>query len=148
MFGILDVNGNVDVQRTRQLVEAVRPLGVTFHRAFDMTADRVCAREDLCGMGGDQLLTSGGEQTALGGGKAIAQLVRKAVGRIAVMAGSGIRPENAQQLVEQSGVREIHVGLRTELPSPMQHRNAESRWVLPRAGSISATSLWKKTFAG
>jgi copper homeostasis protein len=39
------------------------------------------------------------------------------------MPGSGIKPENARALVEQTGVRELHAGLRTSLPSPMLHRN-------------------------
>jgi copper homeostasis protein len=123
VFGLLDVNGNIDIVRTRELVELARPLGVTFHRAFDMTPDLFRALEDICGAGVDRLLTSGGEQTAPQGSVTIAKLVEKAQGRIAIMPGSGIKPENARALVEQTGVRELHAGLRTSLPSPMLHRN-------------------------
>jgi copper homeostasis protein len=123
VFGILDVNANVDVARTQQLVELARPLEVTFHRAFDMTADLFQALEDVCAAGVHRLLTSGGEQTSLQGQATIAQLVRRARGRVIVMPGSGIKPENARSLVEQTGAREIHVGLRSSLPSPMVHRN-------------------------
>jgi copper homeostasis protein len=123
VFGLLDVNGNIDIVRTRELVELARPLGVTFHRAFDMTPDLFRALEDICGAGVDRLLTSGGEQTAPQGSVIIAKLVEKAHGRIAIMPGSGIKPENARALVEQTGVRELHAGLRTSLPSPMLHRN-------------------------
>ena len=123
VFGLLDVNGNIDIVRTRELVELARPLGVTFHRAFDMTPDLFRALEGVCGAGVDRLLTSGGEQTAPQGSVTIAKLVEKAHGRIAIMPGSGIKPENARALVEQTGVRELHAGLRTSLPSPMLHRN-------------------------
>ena len=123
VFGILDANGNVDVARTRQLADLARPLTVTFHRAFDMTADLFRALEDVCTAGIDRVLTSGGAPTSLLGQDTIAQLVRKAEHRIVVMPGSGIRPENARSLVERTGVKEVHVGLRSVLPSPMLHRN-------------------------
>ncbi len=123
VFGILDVNGHVDVTRTRQLLDLARPLSVTFHRAFDMTADLLRSLEDLCALGVDRVLTSGAEPTALEGGQTIARLVQQSRGRIAVMAGSGIKPENARRIVDETGVPEIHVGLRTSLPSPMRFHN-------------------------
>jgi copper homeostasis protein len=123
VFGILDANGNVDISRTRKLVEAARPLAVTFHRAFDMTADLFRALEDVCTAGAERVLTSGGEQTAAQGMATIAQLREQAAGRILVMPGSGIKPENARLLIEQTGAKEIHVGLRTSIASPMLHRN-------------------------
>jgi len=123
VFGILDVHGNVDVARTRQLVDAARPLRVTFHRAFDMTADLFRALDDVCAAGIDRVLTSGGEPTSLQVKETILQLVKKAEGRIVVMPGGGIKPENARSLVDYTGVTEVHVGLRSTIPSPMLHRN-------------------------
>ena len=123
VFGLLDVNGNVDTARTHQLVGLARPLGVTFHRAFDMTPDLSRALEDICEAGVDRILTSGGEQTAPQGCEAIAKIVQQARGRIAIMPGSGVKPQNARALVEQTGVKEIHAGLRSSFPSPMLYRN-------------------------
>jgi len=124
VFGILSAEGNVDAERTKQLTDLARPLPVTFHRAFDMTSDLFHALEDLCSIGMDRVLTSGGEKTSLLGRERIAQLVQKAQGRIGIMPGSGIKPENARQLVADTGVGEIHVGLRTPRPSPMQYQNS------------------------
>jgi copper homeostasis protein len=123
VFGILDTHGAVDVDRTRRLVELARPLAVTFHRAFDMTADLFRALEDMCAAGVDRVLTSGGEPTSLQGCAVIAQLVKKAQRRIVIMPGSGIKPENAAALVRETGAEEIHVGLRSSAPSPMLYRN-------------------------
>jgi copper homeostasis protein len=124
VLGILDVNGNVDVSRTRQLADLASPLDVTFHRAFDMTVDLFRALEDVSAARVGRVLTSGGERTSEQGQKTIGQLVDRAQDRIVIMAGSGIKPENARSLVDQTGVREIHVGLRSSLPSPMLHRNS------------------------
>src|SRR5580700_7291326 len=125
VFGILDVNGKVDVARTRELVDAARPLAVTFHRAFDMSADLFRALEDVCAAGADRILTSGGEQTSVVGREMITRLVGLANGRITIMPGSGINERNAAGLIQETGVREIHVGLRSAVPSPMRHQNRQ-----------------------
>jgi copper homeostasis protein len=123
VLGVLDADGRVDVDCTRQLVELARPLNVTFHRAFDMSADLFQSLEDVCSTGADRLLTSGGEQKCLQGAETIARLAKSARGRIAIMAGGGIGRHDAAAIIERTGVREIHVGLGTPLPSPIRHHN-------------------------
>ena len=122
VLGIIDPDANVDTVRTRQLVELARPLSVTFHRAFDMTCDLMRALNDVCSTGADRLLSSGGEQNCLCGAPTIASLVQAAGDRIAIMAGGGIRPENAVDVVRQTRASEIHVGLSTQIDSPMRYR--------------------------
>jgi len=124
VLGILDAHGNVDTERTRELIDYARPLSVTFHRAFDMTADLFRALENICSTGADRILTSGGEQTSLEGCDTIAQLVQRSAERIVIMPGSGIKPENARVLVSLTGAKEIHVGLRTAISSPMLYCNS------------------------
>jgi copper homeostasis protein len=138
VFGILNIDGAVDLARTRQLVNEARPLAVTFHRAFDMTANLFRALEDLCSVGVDRVLTSGGESNCLQGQETIAQLVQKAQGRIIILPGSGITPENARDFVDRAGVTEIHVGLRSAFPSPMLHRNPRVSMGSVSLGSIEA----------
>ncbi len=123
VLGILKLDGTVDVERTRQLIELARPLSVTFHRAFDMSADLLEALEDVCATGADRLLTSGGEQECLQGVDTVARLVRAASRRITIMAGGRIGINNAARIIERTGVNEIHVGLATAVKSPMLHRN-------------------------
>jgi copper homeostasis protein len=117
VLGVLDAAGNVDVHRTRELVELARPLSVTFHRAFDMSEDLFRALEDVCTTGADRILTSGGEPTCMEGVDTI--------GRISIMAGGGILPNNAASIVERTGVREIHAGLSSSVASPMQYRKPD-----------------------
>lgn len=125
VFGILDVNGAVDRARTRELIDLARPMSGTFHRAFDMTADLPRSLEDLGAIGVDRVLTSGGKVTALAGRTMIAELVKKAQDEIVVMAGGGIKPENAHRFIEDTAAKEIHVGLRSAYASPMLSRNPD-----------------------
>jgi copper homeostasis protein len=123
VIGILKEDGHVDTRRTRLLVEIARPLKVTFHRAFDMSVDLNQALEDIIETGADRLLTSGGQQTVEDGMTTVARLVDAARDRIVSMAGGGISKRNVLRIITQTGVREIHAGLRTTVPSKMQHRN-------------------------
>ncbi|HUK48573.1 MAG TPA: copper homeostasis protein CutC [Terriglobales bacterium] len=123
VFGILQENGDVDLERTRCLIQMVRPLKATFHRAFDMSRDLAQALEDVIKAGAHRILTSGGEQKGLQGIPIIAELTRAADTRLAIMAGGGINEANVHRVIEETGVREIHASVRAHLPSPMQHRN-------------------------
>jgi copper homeostasis protein len=126
VLGLLHPDGRVDIQRTRQLVELARPLNVTFHRGFDVSAGLFRALEDICTVGADRLLTSGAEPTALEGAAMIAKVAAAGHGRISIMAGGGIRPHNAARIIEQTGVREIHAGLKRRVASPMTYRNPKA----------------------
>lgn len=118
VLGILQTKGTVDIERTSQLVQLARPLTVTFHRAFDTSPDPFRAFEDLRAAGIDRLLTSGGEQTTALGIDKIAGLVQASRGRIAIMAGGGIREHNVASVIERTGVREIHSGLSSPVSVP------------------------------
>ncbi len=123
VFGILDAEANVDIQRTRALVDLARPLKVTYHRAFDMSADLFRSLEQVTETGADRILTSGGAKTALEGAATLRRLVEQAGERAVIMACGGINDQNVQAVVEKTAVREIHVGLRTAAASPMRYRN-------------------------
>jgi copper homeostasis protein len=125
VFGILNLDGQVDVERTRRLIELSRPLSVTFHRAFDMSEDLFRALEDVCSARADRILTSGGQPTSILGREMITRLVAAADDRVIIMPGSGINQHNAAGLILETGAREIHVGLRSSLPSPMRHQKPQ-----------------------
>ena len=110
VLGILREDGNVDVERTAELIEAAGGASITFHRAFDSTPDPLAALETLRELGVNRVLTTGGARRAEEGLAGLGKLVEAAAGRIGILPGGGINHENCLRIIEQTGAREIHVG--------------------------------------
>ncbi len=119
--GILTPSGDVDVERTKELVELSEPLSFTFHRAFDFTNDPFKTLEDVISTGADRILTSGQQPTAIQGVHLIWDLVKSAKGRIIIMPGSGINAENIEYLME-TGATEFHMSGTSAVESGMTFR--------------------------
>jgi copper homeostasis protein len=125
VIGILNPDGTVDMKRCRKLIQIARQyaMGVTFHRAFDRSNDLFKALEDVISLGCERILTSGGYDTAIEGAEVIRQLIEKADNRIVIMPGSGVTPENADELIRKTGLKELHGTFRSRFPSKMQYKN-------------------------
>jgi copper homeostasis protein len=123
VFGLLDLDGKVEVERTRDLVELARPLNVTYHRAFDMARDLEQSLEDVISTGADRILTSGAEVAAPNAVPTLQRLIAAAGERIIILVGGGMKPHNAPKVVTATGAKEIHAGLRTTMEGPMRYRN-------------------------
>jgi copper homeostasis protein len=112
--GALLEDGRVDVDTTREMVEAASGLPVTFHRAFDEAPDPIEALEHVVDAGAARVLTSGGAPTAREGADVLAQLVRRGGDRIAIVAAGGVRAENVAALLARTRVREVHARFEDE----------------------------------
>ena len=122
VFGILTADGKVDVERTRQLVEASKGMETTFHRAVDMTENYEAAVEAVIAAGCNRILTSGSYDKAIDGIANIRRAVEIAKGRIEIMAGSGVVAVNAKQLAEV-GVDALHFSAKCMVAGAMEYRN-------------------------
>lgn len=123
VIGCLTAAGDIDAARTASLMEAARPMSVTFHRAFDMCRDPRQGLEELVRLGVNRLLTSGQEASAFEGLELITELQRQAAGRIIIMPGGGISARNVQRIVSATGVAEVHLSARGSVESGMSYRN-------------------------
>lgn len=121
VIGTLTPEGCLDLDFLKQCIQAAGPLKTTLHRAFDLTRDPLKALEQAISLGMNTILTSGQKASAPEGAVLLGQLCQAAAGRISILAGSGVGPDNAP-LLAQRGVRQFHCsGKRTE-PGPMQYR--------------------------
>ena len=115
VLGILREDRTVDVERTRELVERALPMQVTFHRAFDATADQEQALADVISTGANRILSSGARANALLGAPAVARLRAAADGQVDLILCGSIGASTIRQAVTLSGVREIHAALRNSV---------------------------------
>jgi copper homeostasis protein len=118
VLGILTERGEIDVERTRALVQRAGSLPVTFHRAIDMTPDPLAALEDVIATGARRVLSSGGAQNVSKGYEVLEKMHEFAGDRITVMAGGGVTLRTVRQIQVSTGIREYHASLRKAEQSP------------------------------
>ena len=130
--GVLTPEGEVDERRMRRLADSAGGMDITLHRAFDMTRDPFAALEAAVRLGCRTILTSGQARNALEGAELLGELVRRAAGRIEIMAGCGVRKENIRAIHQRAGIRAFHTtGGGTPLDSGMLYRKPGVSMGLP-----------------
>lgn len=114
-FGCLDEKGGIREDQTARIVEIIdRYHGeAVFHRAFDCVQDPYKAMERLIGLGVCRVLTSGGRAKAADGEAQLAGLQKVYGEKIQILAGSGVNGDNAVELMEKTGIRQVHSSCRS-----------------------------------
>ena len=105
--GILTKDNNIDISRTRELIELSKPLEFTFHRAFDEVLNPIQALHQLIKLKADRILTSGQAETAVKGLDLLKELINIAENKIIIMPGSGVNINNILEF-KKIGSKEIH----------------------------------------
>lgn len=128
VFGILTPDREVDVPRTKILVDLAHSYGrqAVFHRAFDCVGNFSAGTEALIAAGADRVLTSGGAKTAQEGNAMLHLLQEKYGNRIEFLAGCGVRSDNVLKLIEQTGIRQVHSSCRGRREDRTAHGNQVS----------------------
>lgn len=124
VIGLLTAQGDVDIAHCQQLIAAASGMGVTFHRAIDQCRDHQQALQDIMTLKCERVLTSGLASNAYEGMHILTQMVQQAQGKIAIMAGAGVNINNVKEIVQITGVTEVHLSGKTTRPSLMSlHAN-------------------------
>lgn len=127
-FGCLREDASLDEDRNRELTDLIKGMGkeAVFHRAFDCSRDPFGTMEQLIAMGVDRVLTSGQKPKAVEGREMLRRLQEDYGQRIQILAGSGVNADNALELMEYTGIRQVHSSCKAWERDPTTVRNGIS----------------------
>ncbi|WP_210150629.1 copper homeostasis protein CutC [Chryseobacterium scophthalmum] len=98
VFGILDENQEIDVEKNKTLIDLANGKPCVFHRAIDRTKNIFESTEKLIELGFKEILTSGGENSAMEGKENLKKLVENYSDDIKILVGGGVRSNNISEL--------------------------------------------------
>lgn len=109
-FGFLKEDSSIDEERTKKMIDIIKSYHgeVVFHRAFDCVKDPYKSIETLISLGVDRILTSGLKAKAVDGKDLIKELQDQYGSQIQILAGSGMNASNAKEMMEYTGIYQVH----------------------------------------
>jgi len=151
VLGVLNMEGRVDVECMKILVDEILPLEVCFHRAFDTTRDAVEALHDIDDIGGiSRILTSGQANKVMDGLSTLETIfeTRKSIIEdeawgLAIMPGSGIDGTTLPKLLQTLlplNLREVHLSGGRWIPSEMLFKRSQ---INLGAGTEGEMGVWR-----
>ncbi|AYV33916.1 copper homeostasis protein CutC [Erysipelothrix rhusiopathiae] len=128
VFGFLNDDASVNTTLTQKFVDISHDAGIeaVFHRAFDCVSDPMKAIEDLIACGVDRVLTSGLEERANEGIELLAELHQNYSKDIEFCVGSGVNESNALEIVEKTGIHQLHSSFKVWYSDPTTKNNSVS----------------------
>lgn len=117
VLGASRADGSLDAKVLKALVKNMPDdIDLVLHRCIDLTPDPLLALETAIALGFDRVLTSGGAPRAVDGLGRLKAMFDRAAGRIEIMPGSGITPDNLGQLAALLPLTSVHAGCARSLP--------------------------------
>lgn len=120
--GILKPDGDLDIEKMKELIEIAGDMDVALHRAFDVCRNPRKMLEEAVNLRIRTILTSGQKNSAWEGRELIKELVEQSAGRIEILAGAGISPETIEKLVPYTGTLSYHMSGKVIMDSRMEYR--------------------------
>lgn len=129
--GCLCADGNLNLDRMKELRECADGLKFTLHRAFDVCRDPYRALEESVFLGIDTILTSGQAPDCMAGKEVLQKLLALADGRIEILVGGGVNAEVIRQLKAELHAGSFHMSGKRKVDSGMAYRNERVSMGLP-----------------
>jgi copper homeostasis protein len=108
VFGVTLLNGELDQEFLDELIRHSDGFKKTLHRAVDTIPKTIEAVEIAINLGFDMILSSGGYETAMEGLAVLKAMQQRASGRIEIMPGSGINPQNISEILSDCDFAWLH----------------------------------------
>lgn len=140
VIGFLKPDGSLDCERMKECIELAGGMQITLHRAFDVCIDPYETLEQAAELKINTILTSGQENSALAGAECLRRLQEQAKGRLAILAGSGVTPENIEAIYKKTGISHFHMSGKRVIASRMTYRKEN---VPMGMDSVSEFEIWQ-----
>lgn len=124
-FGFLNSDGTFNATLMKEMADLIHSYHgeAVCHRAFDVSEDAFKAMETLIECDIDRVLTSGLEAKAIEGKAMLAELQQQFGDRIELLAGSGVNLDNAEALIKETGITQIHSSCKSYRTDPTTEMN-------------------------
>lgn len=125
VFGVLQSDGQVARAECEEIVAAAAGMETVFHRAIDVSRDPLEALDVLIGLEITRVLSSGGAADVESGAERLGEMVRRADGRIEILAGGGLKLDRLAALLRKAGLEQVHFSARKATDGSMVFRHPE-----------------------
>lgn len=140
VFGALKFNGELDIEKIKEILEICNGIDFTLHRAFDVCENPIKALQQAIDLKINTILTSGQENNCVLGKRLIKELVEKANGKIDILIGAGVSPNNIEEMVNFTKSKSFHLSGKIEKDSLMQYRKENVNMGLK---GLSEYTIWE-----
>ncbi|MGM9641471.1 MAG: copper homeostasis protein CutC [Faecousia sp.] len=139
VIGCLTPEGELDREPMKRLIGAAGGLGLTLHRAIDVSRDAVRTAETAAELGIDTILTSGQAADCWTGRECLGRLLEARL-PLTIMAGGGVNADVIGRLLSQYPLRAFHMSGKVTLDSGMRYRRPGVPMGLP---GLDEFSVWQ-----
>ena len=108
VVGVLNKQRMLDISFLRRLRVLTPNIELTFHKAFDDIDNWQKALEQLISIKFDRILTAGSEINVFAGKERLKEMIEFASGRIQILPGGGLTPENIDEVIEFLKPNSLH----------------------------------------
>lgn len=109
-FGFLNPDLTIDTIRTQKIVDLIHQYKkeAVFHRAIDVVHDYEASIEMLINLNIDRILTSGQKEKAPQALQRLTSIQAQYGAQVSFLMGSGVNEQNAEELMQTTGITNIH----------------------------------------